>query len=274
MVLVVEVGRALTTTFGRYEVAACGFWCQGPVLLQMLNLLEGVDVAALGHNTPAYLHRLVETVKLAFADRDAYYGDPHLVAVPAERLLSKAYARARRDLVGDRAWRDMPPAGEMPRAGARPAPVPLAGGSNDALDTSYVAVVDADGNGFSATPSDPNVDSPVVDGVGNPPEVLRLAVHTVAGLVRARVVPRGFRIRWCRIGRRNAAVFPLPVMAVARTSRPSRSGGMAARWMGVGAEKPMRSAAWTRPWWSPSSANDIGNTCAFRGHRTPAEGPL
>ena len=162
----VEVTRALTTSFGRYEVAACGFWCQGPVLLQMLNLLEGVDLLGLGHNTPAYLHRVTETVKLAFADRDAYYGDPHFVAVPAERLLAKAYARARRDLVGDRAWREMPPAGEMPHTTRRAEPVPLAGGSSDALDTSYVAVVDADGNGFSATPSDPNVDSPVVDGVG------------------------------------------------------------------------------------------------------------
>src|SRR5213593_2823538 len=70
----VEVAPALTTTFGAYEVAACGFWCQGPTLLQMLNLLEGVNLTALGHNSPAYLHRIVETVKLAFSDRDAYYG--------------------------------------------------------------------------------------------------------------------------------------------------------------------------------------------------------
>jgi gamma-glutamyltranspeptidase/glutathione hydrolase len=136
----VEVGPALRTTFGAYEVAACGFWCQGPSLLQMLNLLDSVDLVALGHNSPAYLHRLVETVKLAFADRDAYYGDPNFVKVPAEQLLSKAYARRE--------------------------PLPLAGGSSDALDTSYVAVVDAEGNGFSATPSDPNVDSPAVSGVG------------------------------------------------------------------------------------------------------------
>jgi len=81
----VEVAPALRTPFGEYEVAACGFWCQGPVLLQMLNLLDGVDLRALGHNSPAYLHRLIETVKLAFADRDAFYGDPKFVTVPAER---------------------------------------------------------------------------------------------------------------------------------------------------------------------------------------------
>jgi gamma-glutamyltranspeptidase/glutathione hydrolase len=165
----VEVAPALRTTFGRYEVAACGFWCQGPALLQMLNLLESVDLKSLGHNSPAYLHRLVETVKLAFADRDAYYGDPNFVQVPADGLLSKAYAAARRALVRERAWPDMPPAGDPARLGAerrRDAALPVAGGSADALDTSYVAVVDEAGNGFSATPSDPNVDSPVVAGVG------------------------------------------------------------------------------------------------------------
>jgi len=160
----VEVAPALRTRFGAYEVAACGFWCQGPALLQMLNMLDGLDLAALGHNSPAYLHRLVETIKLAFADRDAYYADPHVVKVPAERLLSKEYAALRRELVRERAWREMPPAGD---AGARREALPVAGGSSDdALDTSYVAVIDEAGNGFSATPSDPNVDSPVVAGVG------------------------------------------------------------------------------------------------------------
>jgi len=171
----VEVGPALTTRHGAWEIAACGFWCQGPVLLQMLNLLEGVDLRQLGHNSPAYLHRLAETVKLAFSDRDAFYGDPAFVDVPAEGLLSKAYAAARRRLFrGDRAAPDMPPAGDPARLAAvrsRVAGLPIAGGSSaaeptDALDTSYVAVIDAEGNGFSATPSDPNVDSPVVAGVG------------------------------------------------------------------------------------------------------------
>jgi gamma-glutamyltranspeptidase/glutathione hydrolase len=159
----VEVAPALRTAFGAYEIAACGFWCQGPALLQAFNLLDGVDLVALGHNSPAYLHRLVESIKLAFADRDAYYGDPSFVKIPAERLLSKAYAEERRALVGERAWAEMPPHGD---AVAPRVVLPLAGGSSDALDTSYVAVIDADGNGFSATPSDPNVDTPVVAGVG------------------------------------------------------------------------------------------------------------
>lgn len=163
----VEVGSALRTTFGAWEVAACGFWCQGPSLLLMLNMLEGLDLKALGHNSPTYLHRLVETVKLAFADRDAYFGDPNFVKIP-DFLLSKAYAARRRVLVGERAWREMPPAGEADprRGGPAREPLPLAGGAGESLDTSYVAVVDAAGNAFSATPSDPNTDSPVVAGVG------------------------------------------------------------------------------------------------------------
>ncbi|MGH7357056.1 MAG: gamma-glutamyltransferase family protein, partial [Candidatus Rokuibacteriota bacterium] len=163
----VEVAPALRTTFGRYEIAACGFWCQGPVLLEMLNLLDGVDLKALGHNSPAYLHRLIETMKLAFADREAYYGDPNFVTIPAARLLSKDYARERRALIRDRAWPEMPPAGGTGAREPRAAAIPVAGGSaGESLDTSYVAVVDGAGNGFSSTPSDPNVDSPVVSGVG------------------------------------------------------------------------------------------------------------
>jgi gamma-glutamyltranspeptidase/glutathione hydrolase len=168
----VEVTPALRTRFREYEVAACGFWCQGPVFLQMLNLLEPYDLAALGHNSPRTLHLLVEAMKLAFADREAYYGDPLHVKVPADGLLSKVYAEARRRLIfEDRAWPDMPPPGEPDalgpvKNGAPMAPPPAGGGPAHDLGTSYVAVVDAEGNGFSATPSDPSVDSPVIPGVG------------------------------------------------------------------------------------------------------------
>jgi gamma-glutamyltranspeptidase / glutathione hydrolase len=156
----VDIERAIVGTWGPWQVGVCGFWCQGPVLLQMLNLLEGTDLASLGHNSPAYLHLIAETVKVAFAEREAYYGDPHVVDVPADLLLSKAHAAERRALIRERAWREMPPAGERRQAAT------IAGGADDTLDTSYIAVVDAEGNGFSATPSDPNVDSPAVAGVG------------------------------------------------------------------------------------------------------------
>ena len=66
--------------FRGIEVLSCGPWCQGPVLLQMLSLLAADDLAALGHNTPAYVHLVAEAMKLCFADRERYYGDPRFVA--------------------------------------------------------------------------------------------------------------------------------------------------------------------------------------------------
>ncbi|HET7877095.1 MAG TPA: gamma-glutamyltransferase family protein [Methylomirabilota bacterium] len=166
----VEIAPALRVTFREYEVAACGFWCQGPALLQMLNLIEPFDFASMGANSPRALHLLVEAMKLAFTDREAHYGDPRHVKVPAEALLSKGYADLRRGLIReDRAWREMPPAGDPDRMAAvlnGASTQPAAAAPAGSLDTSYVAVVDADGNGFSATPSDPSTDSPVVPGVG------------------------------------------------------------------------------------------------------------
>jgi gamma-glutamyltranspeptidase/glutathione hydrolase len=167
----VDVEPVLTTRFGQLEVAACGFWCQGPALLQTLNLLEPFDLASLGHNSPRYLHLILEAIKLVFADRDVHYGDPAQLKVPADGLLSKEYALARRALIDEkRAWPDIPPAGDplglrALRNGADPSSARL-GGTPGVHDTSYVAVVDAEGNGFSATPSDPSNDSPVIPGVG------------------------------------------------------------------------------------------------------------
>ena len=168
----VEIAPALKTTFGDYEIASCGFWCQGPVLLQMMNLIESYDWRGLGHNSPRALHILAEAMKLAFADREAYYGDPLHVKVPADGLLSKEYARARRALIReDRAWPDMPPAGDpwglrATANGGHGVHGPITLSPEGSLDTSYVAVMDAEGNAFSATPSDPGVDSPLVPGVG------------------------------------------------------------------------------------------------------------
>ena len=123
--------RRCARRFGRYEVAACGFWCQGPSLLQMLNMLDGIDLKALGHNSPAYLHRLIETIKLAFADRDAYYGDPHFVKIrrraPLEGVRGGAgAARQGSRLAADAAGRRSRPAR---RRQDLEAALPLAGGS-------------------------------------------------------------------------------------------------------------------------------------------------
>jgi gamma-glutamyltranspeptidase/glutathione hydrolase len=167
----VEVEPPLRTRFRGHDIAACGFWCQGPVLLQMLQLLDGLDLDGLDHNSVGYIHLVTEAMKLAFADREAHYGDPRHVPVPAAGLLDPAYARARARLIDDkRAWPEMPPAGD-PAARAAVArgwtgPRRADGTVDPALDTSYVAVVDRGGNAFSATPSDVSYTTPVVPGTG------------------------------------------------------------------------------------------------------------
>ena len=84
------------TTYRDVEVYKVGFWSQGPVLLQTLNLLEAYDIRSLGHNTAPYLHLLAEAMKLSYADREWYYADPDFIGVPERGLLSKAYADERR----------------------------------------------------------------------------------------------------------------------------------------------------------------------------------
>jgi gamma-glutamyltranspeptidase/glutathione hydrolase len=151
--------------FGDLEVFTCGAWCQGPVLLQTLALLEGTNLAGLGQNSADYVHHLTEALKLAFADREAYYGDPAVVEVPLATLISQEYAAERRKLIRpDRAWPEMPPAGELGRSTGRFAPA--AGDPNPEPDTSYVCVADRHGNLFSATPSDGSYGSPVAPGTG------------------------------------------------------------------------------------------------------------
>ena len=154
------------------DVYTCGPWCQGPSLLQVLNILEGIDLAAMEHNSAQYVHTVMESVNLAFADRDAFYGDPEFVDVPMKDLLSKSYAEDRRRLIDDgRAWPEMPPAGDPTayRAGAPEATGPARPEARAGVwqsDTSYTCVVDRWGNAFSATPSDGEVGFPLVPGLG------------------------------------------------------------------------------------------------------------
>lgn len=99
--------------FAGMELCVCGPWCQGSVILQTLQILNGFDLPSLGHNHAEYLHVLVEAVKLVFADRERFYGDPDYVTVPLESLLSSAYAARRRTLIDvSRAAPGMPSAGD------------------------------------------------------------------------------------------------------------------------------------------------------------------
>lgn len=159
----------LKTQYRDVELYTCGPWCQGPVLAQALNILSGIDLKALGHNSPQYIHALTEALKLAFADRQRYYGDPKFVDVPIETLLSKAYTDARRKLIDPRkAAPGMPAAGEVAGSTAARQRLPKAEHGEPAplADTSYVCAIDRDGNAFSATPSDGSSSTPVIPGTG------------------------------------------------------------------------------------------------------------
>jgi gamma-glutamyltranspeptidase/glutathione hydrolase len=92
----VRIEEPVRTTYRGIEVYKLPFWQQGPALLQALNILENADLAAMGYNSPRYLHALYQAMNLAFADRDFYYGDPYFPPEePAQGLLSKEYAKAR-----------------------------------------------------------------------------------------------------------------------------------------------------------------------------------
>jgi gamma-glutamyltranspeptidase/glutathione hydrolase len=159
------VGPAERRHFGDLEVFTCGAWCQGPTLLQTLALLEGTDLKALGHNSADYVHHLTEALKLAFADREAYYTDPATGNVPLPTLISSEYAAERRKLIDPKKARpEMPPPGALGAGGqmlsaSAPNPFPEP-------DTSYVCAADRWGNLFSATPSDGSYGSPIVPGTG------------------------------------------------------------------------------------------------------------
>jgi gamma-glutamyltranspeptidase/glutathione hydrolase len=144
-----ELDEPRTGSYRGYTVNKPGFFTQGPVMIEALNILEGYDLKALGHNSPEYVHIMVEALKLAFADRDRYYGDPKFSKIPEEILLSKAYAAERRKLI------DPAHASLESRPGDLGASAPAEGGgglSKD-RDTTCVNVVDHAGNAFSATPS-------------------------------------------------------------------------------------------------------------------------
>jgi gamma-glutamyltranspeptidase/glutathione hydrolase len=189
------IEEPVTVNYHGLDVYKCPPWTQGPVFLQQLTLLEGYDLAALGHNSADYLHTLVECANLAFADREAYYGDPLFDDVPFDVLLSKEYAAKRRKLIGEMASREMRP-GDVGHGVPEYATIsvlednrralslvsqddrlyvsgaPL-GGSHGAAthlgDTTHLDAIDRHGNMVASTPSGGWIgSSPVIPGLGFP----------------------------------------------------------------------------------------------------------
>ncbi len=152
------------------DVYTCGPWTQGPMLLQTLQMLDHIELREMGHNSSDYIHVITEAYKLAAADRETYYGDPNFVDVPMEQLLAPAYADRRRDLIDMKtAVAGMPKPGDPINGRSYledySTPEPLAE-QDYPLDTSYLCVVDDEGNIFSATPSDTSYDTEVIPGTG------------------------------------------------------------------------------------------------------------
>jgi gamma-glutamyltranspeptidase / glutathione hydrolase len=157
-----------TYEYRGYKVCKTGPWGQGPVFLQQLALLEGFDLDAMAPGSAEYVHIVTECAKLAFADREAFYGDPDFVDVPLEWLLSPGYNDARRGLIGENASDGLRAGGgRLPTLVAAPATV--GAGEPTRGDTVHLDVADRFGNLVSATPSGGWLQSsPVIPELGWP----------------------------------------------------------------------------------------------------------
>ncbi|HEY6277715.1 MAG TPA: gamma-glutamyltransferase [Streptosporangiaceae bacterium] len=175
----------VTAGYAGLTVCKTGPWGQGPVFLQQLALLAGFDLAAMAPGGTDYIHTVVECAKLAFADREAWYGDPRQADVPLAALLSAEYADQRRGLVGAQASPDLRPGhpgGRRPRlpgyvtgvvpelavtGGWTGEPVTGLSSTVHAADTCHLDVADRFGNVVTATPSGGWLQSsPVIPGLG------------------------------------------------------------------------------------------------------------
>jgi len=188
-----SVEEPVSLRFGGLTVCKSGPWGQGPVFCQQLAMLDGFDLTGMGAGGAELIHTVTEVAKLAFADREAWYGDPRHSDVPIADLLSPEYAAQRRRLVGDRASADLRPGSPAGRRPALPeyalAPRRFAGaGTGDPTlgsavrgattlgvvslgpgDTCHLDIADRFGNMVSATPSGGWLQSsPVVPGLGSP----------------------------------------------------------------------------------------------------------
>lgn len=168
----VPVEESITVNYRGYTVHACDVWCQGIVLLESLKILEGFDLKSMKHNSPDYAHLIAAALNLAFADREAYVGDPKFMKVPRDALISEAYAvrqRARIDM--QKAFDRLPDPGDPENTGrvtgsSTPLYAAPHGLSRLSQDTIYNCVVDKFGNAYSATTSDNASETPIIPGTG------------------------------------------------------------------------------------------------------------
>ncbi|MGJ8588871.1 MAG: gamma-glutamyltransferase family protein [Yoonia sp.] len=177
----------LSVDYEGWTVWKAGMWSQGPTMLQSLRTLEGTGIGQMDLNGADFVHTVTEVMKLSFADREAYYGDPAHTDIPTETLLSREYAAERRALLGDTASLEQRPGHidgfdvwareAVKRAGKDTVAGPGAGAGEPTMahlsekrgDTVHIDVIDRWGNMVSATPSGGWLQSsPVVPGLGMP----------------------------------------------------------------------------------------------------------
>ena len=145
--------QPLSRKFQGAEIFKCGFWTQGPTVLQSLAILDRFDLRSMGHNSADYLHTVIEAVKLVYADREQFYGDGQNTEVPEIALLSDDYAALRAALIDPaRSLPDLQP-GDPVNMQAKMALNKTFGGASWGHGTVHVDVIDADGNMVAATPS-------------------------------------------------------------------------------------------------------------------------
>jgi len=145
-----SIEEPVQNTFGQYTLKTARAWCQGPVLLSVLNILEHFDLKSMGHNSMEYIHTIAEAFKLVYADREEWYGDPDFTVMPEMGLISKGYAEKRASCIDpEKASAGMPPPGDPWEfdPGERPeqkrmAPCDLPQDESRDMDTSYVNVMD------------------------------------------------------------------------------------------------------------------------------------
>lgn len=166
-----EPEEPVSTTYRGYTVYKPGFWSQGPAMVQTLNILEGYDPLPQVNSTD-YIHKVTEALKLAYADRDAYYGDPKFNKIPVATLLSKEYAAERRKLITGRASLDFRPGMIDGKVGQHPSETEATNVKIDdelmAHDTTCVDAIDKDGIVFSSTPSGAWLPSVIAGDTGIP----------------------------------------------------------------------------------------------------------
>jgi gamma-glutamyltranspeptidase/glutathione hydrolase len=154
-----KIEEPVSIDYRGYRIYKNASASQGPAELIALNMLEGYDLKAMGHNSPAYIHTCAEALKLAFGDREKYLGDMDFIHIPYEGLLSKEYAAERRKLIDpDKASLELRPGSpEKFIKGAallnRPVSINLSGEADHVGDTSYITAVDKDRNMVSFEPS-------------------------------------------------------------------------------------------------------------------------